>query len=56
MDIRADGVLRRYFRENAQRIAGWFNVITPRKGSLEVLRAELETLGRKNWKTIYSHD
>jgi hypothetical protein len=56
MDLRADGVLRRYFRENAHRIAGWFNIIAPGKGSLETLRAELQTLGKKNWKTIYSDD
>lgn len=56
MDLRADAVLRRYFAANAGRISDWFNVITPQKGSLELLRSELETLSDKNWRQIFSND
>ncbi len=52
MDTQADAVLQHYFRQHGKRIEGWFNIITPRRGSLSELRRELTTLNGKNWKGI----
>lgn len=52
MALTADAVLHTYFREHAKRIEGWFNIITPRAGSLKILRHELTVLDAKNWAAI----
>jgi hypothetical protein len=52
MEYQADQVLQGYFRENAERIDNWFNVITP-EGSLGNLRTELSRLRSKNWRGIH---
>jgi hypothetical protein len=52
MDTRADAVLQNYFRQHAKRIEGWFNIITPRAGSLKKLRSELTVLNGKDWTGI----
>jgi hypothetical protein len=54
MDYRADQVLQEYFRDNAQRIDGWFNVIQPVKGTMKVLEAELSQLRDKDWQAVQS--
>lgn len=53
MDVEADIVLQKYFRENEPRVDSWFNVISPAKSSIELLQKELLTLQKKDWKTIY---
>ena len=52
MAVEADAVLWDYFGSNAQRIEAWFDVIAPRRKSLEDLRAQIGTLSRKDWPTI----
>lgn len=54
MDVRADIVLREYFTKHAVKIEGWFNIITPTRGSLTMLRNELALLNAKDWKRILS--
>jgi hypothetical protein len=53
MDLKADEVLVRFFAENADRIEGWFNIITPRGQTLHGLREELSLLRAKNWEAIH---
>ena len=53
MDIHADEVLQKYFRANAARVESWYNIITPKGGSLAVLRRELMALRNKKWKGIF---
>jgi hypothetical protein len=52
MNLEADRILLRYFKENVETIEKWFNVISPSKKSLENLRNELQELKNKNWKNI----
>lgn len=52
MNIEADTQLLEYFSTNKKRIEGWFNMISPTKGSLKKLRAEIQTLHKKQWSTI----
>ena len=47
MPAKADAALTRYFSENRERIAGWFNVITPENGTLEQLFTMLKALAAK---------
>jgi hypothetical protein len=54
MDYRADQVLQKYFRDNAQRIEKWFNVIAPAKGTMKTLESELGQLRDKDWKRIHA--
>jgi len=54
MDYRADQVLQKYFKDNAQRIEKWFNVITPTKGTMKILESELAQLRDKNWRKVHS--
>jgi hypothetical protein len=54
MDVEADIVLQKYFRENEPRVDSWFNVISPAKSNIELLQKELLTLHKKDWKKIYS--
>jgi hypothetical protein len=52
MNIEADRILLKYFKDNIQLVEKWFNVISPSKKSLTILQAELDELKNKNWKTI----
>lgn len=52
MNLEADSILLRYFKDNIEFVEKWFNVISPSKKSLTILRAELDELKNKNWKTI----
>jgi hypothetical protein len=52
MNIEADRILLKYFKDNIKTIEKWFNVISPSKKSLAILRSELDELKNKNWKII----
>ncbi len=52
MNIEADRILLKYFKDNIKPVEKWFNVISPNKKSLTILQAELDELKNKNWKTI----
>ena len=52
MNIEADRILQKYFKENSRTVEKWFNVISPSKKDLTTLKDELEELKNKNWKTI----
>lgn len=52
MNIEADRILLKYFRENLKTVESWFNVISPSSKSLSNLNGELEELKNKNWKNI----
>lgn len=52
MNLEADRILLKYFKDNIEAIEKWFNVISPSKKTLETLRDELQELKNKNWKTI----
>ena len=49
----ADTALQSYFRNNRKLIEGWFNIITPAKKRLSVLKSELKMLNGKNWGEIH---
>lgn len=53
MDTKADEVLVKYFSDNADRIASWFNIITPGGKSLSDLKDALYSLSQKNWNQIH---
>jgi hypothetical protein len=52
MNIEADRILLKYFKENIDAVEKWFKVISPGKKSLADLRNELDELKNKNWKNI----
>lgn len=52
MNIEADRLLLKYFRENIIVIEKWFNVISPEGKGTSTLRKELSTLKGKEWKEI----
>lgn len=52
MNIEADRILLKYFKDNLKTVESWFNVISPSKKNLTILKDELEELKNKNWKTI----
>jgi len=54
MNYDADQVLQAYFKENKSNIQKWFNVITPKKNTLEKLQSEISSLRDKDWKVIHS--
>jgi hypothetical protein len=54
MNIEADSILLKYFKDNIRNIERWFNVISPGKKSLGTLRNELKELKNKNWQNILS--
>jgi hypothetical protein len=54
MDYHADQVLQKYFKDNAQRIENWFNVIAPVKGTMKILETELAQLRDKDWRKVQS--
>lgn len=47
---KADRVLQDYFSENRERIAKWFNIITPDNSGIEELKKEIKALSEKKWK------
>lgn len=52
MNMEADSILLKYFRDNLVTIESWFNVISPSQKSLAILKGELEELKNKNWQNI----
>lgn len=52
MNIEADRILLKYFKDNIEEVEKWFNVISPTKKSLVILRNELDELKNKNWEKI----
>jgi hypothetical protein len=52
MDFDADRQLLEYFARNDERIAKWFNVISPSAGSLRQLRNDISALHNKTWREI----
>lgn len=52
MNIHADAILREYFSKNLKKIEQWFNVISPEKKEISVLKNELQELKIKNWTKI----
>jgi hypothetical protein len=54
IDYRADQVLQKYFKDSAERIEKWFNIIGPPRGTMKALKAELSQLRKKNWTTVHS--
>ncbi|MCO5249086.1 MAG: hypothetical protein M9887_09080 [Chitinophagales bacterium] len=52
INIEADHLLLKYFRENITTIESWFKVISPSSKSLSNLMEELNELKNKNWKNI----
>lgn len=51
--LAADMALQSYFRNNRKFIEGWFNIITPAKKRLSVLKSELKKLQGKDWGEIH---
>lgn len=49
MAISADEALQGYFAAHEDEVESWFNVISPRGGSLETLRSDLGKLAAKDW-------
>lgn len=53
MQYDADRVLEKYFRDNAEQIERWFNVIGPKGRSISELRSQLSLLRQKDWKAVH---
>jgi len=45
--------LIKYFKDNLKKVDSWFNIISPREGSLKSLNKQLVMLSRKNWSVIH---
>lgn len=54
ISLAADAALQTYFKSHIKIIEGWFNIIAPAGKRLAVLKDELYTLKRKNWREIHS--
>jgi len=54
MNYNADQVLQSYFKENKDHIINWFNIITPKNSTLDILQSQISSLRDKNWKVIHS--
>ena len=52
IDIKADRALKRYFELHEGEVESWFNVISPRGGTLKQLREDIVKLAAKDWKGI----
>jgi hypothetical protein len=52
MGVDADLALKRYFKLHELEVESWFNVISPRGGTLRQLREDLVKLVGKDWKRI----
>lgn len=53
LSLDADLALQSYFGSNLTTIEGWFNIISPPKKGLAVLKDELSTLQGKPWSKIH---
>jgi len=49
MNLNAHIALTRYFSKNRNQIEMWFNVISPKEGTLVQLKQDIKTLQLKNW-------
>ena len=54
MHISADHALQGYFRKNITRIESWFNVISPQRFDIKILKSQMSQLAQKDWKRILS--
>ena len=52
MNIDADRILLDYFSNNLKAVENWFNIISPKKKNLTILKNELKELKSKNWTEI----
>ena len=52
MNIEADRILLDYFSNNLTAVENWFNIISPKKKNLTILKDELKELKSKNWMEI----
>ncbi len=52
IDLDADAALRKYFTAHETEVESWFNVISPRPGTISKLRSDVQKLARKKWKGI----
>ncbi|TAE37743.1 MAG: hypothetical protein EAZ70_02110 [Runella slithyformis] len=52
MNIEANRILLKYFKDNITVVESWFSVISPSLKNLTTLKDELEELKNKNWQTI----
>ena len=50
--LSADRAIQRYFRNNLSQIENWFNVISPKKASINALKRDIDALTDKNWQEI----
>lgn len=48
MDIHADETLRKYFNTHIPEVEMWFNIISPRDGTLKTLQTDLRRLAEKS--------
>lgn len=53
MNYKADQVLQTYFRENAEKMRYWFNIIAPKNESIEKLQLQISTLREKDWRKVH---
>jgi len=54
MNYKADQVLQKYFQDNVDKIEKWFNIITPRNGTIQNIHYQISKLRDKNWEKIHS--
>ncbi len=52
INIEADRILLKYFKDNITTVENWFNVISPSRKNLSTLKNELEELKNKPWGDI----
>lgn len=52
MNLKADALLLKYFKDNLEMIEGWFNVVSPSGKTLVLLQEELKQLKDKEWINI----
>lgn len=50
--VEADAALKRYFEMHEPEVEGWFNVISPRTGTIADLRGDIVKLAAKDWTRI----
>ena len=52
MNLEADRLLRRYFRNNSDKIQKWFTVLNPEGQTMAGMKCQLQLLSQKDWVTI----
>ena len=52
ISLAADKAIQKYFTDNIKEIEAWFNVISPQETNLSKLKAELDSLAKKDWMEI----